>query len=58
LSEEQVPENCAHLGNTVSASVPILLAEQLSSLEKGDIVMTVGFGVGLSWGVALFEYAG
>lgn len=58
LSEEQVPENCAHLGNTVSASVPILLAEQLSSLEIGDIVMTVGFGVGLSWGVALFEYAG
>jgi 3-oxoacyl-[acyl-carrier-protein] synthase III len=58
LSEEQVPENCAFMGNTVSASIPILLAEQLPMLTKGDIVMTVGFGVGLSWGVALFEYVG
>jgi 3-oxoacyl-[acyl-carrier-protein] synthase III len=58
LSAEQVPENCAHMGNTVSASVPILLAEQMPLLERGDLVMTVGFGVGLSWGVALFEYVG
>jgi 3-oxoacyl-[acyl-carrier-protein] synthase-3 len=58
LSDEQVPNNCAYMGNTVSASVPILLAEQMALLEPGDIVMTVGFGVGLSWGVALFEYAG
>ncbi|MEM5384670.1 ketoacyl-ACP synthase III [Paraburkholderia phymatum] len=58
LSNEQVPENCAYMGNTVSASVPILLAEQLPLLQPGDIVMTVGFGVGLSWGVALFEYVG
>jgi 3-oxoacyl-[acyl-carrier-protein] synthase-3 len=58
LSDEQVPENCAHMGNTVSASIPILLAEQMSQLERGDLVMTVGFGVGLSWGVALFEYVG
>jgi len=58
LSDEQVPENCAYMGNTVSASVPILLAEQLPELERGDLVMTIGFGVGLSWGVALFEYVG
>jgi 3-oxoacyl-[acyl-carrier-protein] synthase III len=58
LSAEQVPENCAYMGNTVSASVPILLSEQMPLLERGDLVMTVGFGVGLSWGVALFEYAG
>ena len=55
LSSEQAPENCAELGNTVSASVPLLLAEQMPLLERGDLVATVGFGVGLSWGVALFE---
>ena len=58
LSPEQVPENCAHYGNTVSASVSILLAEQMADLEPGDLVLATGFGVGLSWGVALFEYVG
>jgi 3-oxoacyl-[acyl-carrier-protein] synthase-3 len=58
LSAEQVPSNCAHVGNTVSASIPLLLSEQMPLLERGDLVMTVGFGVGLSWGVALFEYVG
>lgn len=58
LSDEQAPENCAHMGNTVSASIPMLLSEQMSQLKRGDLVMTIGFGVGLSWGVALFEYAG
>ncbi len=57
LSAEQVPENCAHLGNTVSASIPILLAEQMPELAPGDLVMAIGFGVGLSWGIAIFEYA-
>jgi 3-oxoacyl-[acyl-carrier-protein] synthase-3 len=46
------------MGTTVSASVPILLAEQIPLLKRGDLVMTVGFGVGLSWGVALFEFVG
>lgn len=58
LSAEQAPENSSHMGNTVSASVPILLAEQMPTLERGDLVLAVGFGVGLSWGVALFEYVG
>lgn len=58
LSAEQVPENCRHLGNTVSASIPILLAEEMGGFEPGDLVMAVGFGVGLSWGVVIFEYVG
>lgn len=55
LRADQVPQNCAELGNTVSASIPLVLLEQLPSLTAGDLVMTVGFGVGLSWGVAVFE---
>lgn len=54
LSPAQVPDNCALLGNTVSASIPILLHEQLPKLRAGDRVLAVGFGVGLSWGAALF----
>lgn len=58
LSEEQVPQNCAELGNTVSASIPLLLMERRHELKSGDLILAVGFGVGLSWGAALFEYMG
>lgn len=58
LEDDQVPQNCAELGNTVSASVPLLLMEQQNHLNCGDLVLAAGFGVGLSWGVALFEYVG
>lgn len=57
LSDEQVPQNCAELGNTVSASIPLLLLGQREHLNRGDLVLAIGFGVGLSWGVALFERA-
>lgn len=55
LSPAQVPENCAHMGNVVSASIPTLLAAQMPELRPGDKVMAVGFGVGLSWGVSIFK---
>jgi 3-oxoacyl-[acyl-carrier-protein] synthase-3 len=58
LATEQVPQNCMNLGNTVSASIPLLLKEQMNGLRRGDLVMAVGFGVGLSWGVTLLEYVG
>ena len=39
-------------GNTIAASIPIALDEALASgrAERGDYVMLVGFGAGLSWG--------
>jgi 3-oxoacyl-[acyl-carrier-protein] synthase-3 len=55
LSAEQVPQNCDHLGNTVSASIPLLLLEQLPVLQPGEYALAVGFGVGLSWGTVLLE---
>jgi 3-oxoacyl-[acyl-carrier-protein] synthase-3 len=56
LRTDQVPQNCETLGNTVSASIPILLQSAMTDLHLGDLVMAVGFGVGLSWGVAVFEH--
>jgi 3-oxoacyl-[acyl-carrier-protein] synthase-3 len=55
LSPEQVPQNCECLGNTVSASIPLLLRDQWQVLRPGDRVLAVGFGVGLSWGTVLLE---
>jgi 3-oxoacyl-[acyl-carrier-protein] synthase-3 len=56
LRSDQVPQNCEDLGNTVSASIPMLLQSQMDEYRPGDLVMAVGFGVGLSWGVAVFEH--
>lgn len=58
LRPEQAPQNCLDLGNTVSASIPLLLQQQVPNLAPGDKVMAIGFGVGLSWGVLLLEYVG
>jgi 3-oxoacyl-[acyl-carrier-protein] synthase-3 len=55
LRPDQVPQNCAELGNTVSASIPLLLIDQSPRFKSGDLIMAVGFGVGLSWGVTLLE---
>ena len=55
LDEEKVFVNYKNVGNTVSASIPIALKQAYDEkkLHKGDKVMLVGFGVGLSWGSCL-----
>jgi 3-oxoacyl-[acyl-carrier-protein] synthase-3 len=42
-------------GNTVSSSIPIVLANLLSSgkTRPGDKILLAGFGVGLSWGATI-----
>ncbi len=57
LPPEVVFSNLAHVGNTVSASIPIALAEATASgrLSSGARVVLSGFGVGLSWASALLQ---
>lgn len=47
--------NLARVGNTVSSSIPMALADALREgvVSKGDLVVLSGFGVGLSFGSAL-----
>lgn len=47
-------------GNTAAASIPLTLskARQTGRLRPGARVALCGFGGGLSWGAALFEWAG
>jgi 3-oxoacyl-[acyl-carrier-protein] synthase-3 len=44
--------------NTSAASIPIALfeMEQKSLLKKGDIIMLVGFGAGLTYGATLIRW--
>ncbi len=46
LDAKRVPFVCANYGNTVSSSIPMLLAAE----EQAATVLLTGFGVGLSWG--------
>lgn len=52
IPEEKFVVNIGEYGNTVSSTIPIALrdAERDGRLKRGDKVLIMGFGVGLSWG--------
>jgi len=52
VSREKCPFNSADFGNTVSSSVPMILAQEFNN-QKMKIAVLAGFGVGLSWGTTL-----
>ena len=55
---EQLFVNLDKYGNTSAASVAIALDEavQTGRIEKGDLVLLVVFGAGLTWGAAVIEW--
>lgn len=54
---EKFPTNVERVGNTSSASIPILLEEmkQAGKLKKGTKLVLSGFGAGLTYGACLLE---
>lgn len=56
-NEEKFFINLNKYGNTSAASIPIALAEAVEErrLQKGDKVILVGFGAGLTWGATILE---
>lgn len=55
LEPERSYRNLARVGNTVSSSIPMALADARREgvVSEGDLVVLSGFGVGLSFGSAL-----
>ena len=55
---EQLFVNLEKYGNTSAASVAIALDEAVSSgkIRRGDLVLLVVFGAGLTWGAAVIEW--
>lgn len=46
----------AEYGNTVSSSIPIAIADMMAKdRPKNPLIMSIGFGVGLSWGGCLIN---
>jgi 3-oxoacyl-[acyl-carrier-protein] synthase III len=58
IPAEKVISNVAKYGNTSAASIPIALNEAVRSgkIKSGDTIATSGFGAGLSWGAAIFNW--
>jgi 3-oxoacyl-[acyl-carrier-protein] synthase-3 len=56
---EKVYTNVHRYGNTSSASIPIALdeANREGLLRKGDNVLLVGFGAGLTWGASVVKWS-
>jgi 3-oxoacyl-[acyl-carrier-protein] synthase-3 len=55
---EQLFVNVHKYGNTSAASVAIALDEAVSSgrIQRGDLILLVVFGAGLTWGAAVIEW--
>lgn len=57
-AEGQVFVNVDRFGNTSAASVAIALDEAATAgrIQRGDLVLMVVFGAGLTWGAAIIEW--
>ena len=58
LPNEKVFININEYGNTSAASVPIAFDEcvRKGKIKRGDIVLLVAFGAGLTWGANVIEF--
>jgi len=58
LPDEKVFINITEYGNTSAASVPIAFDDcvRKGKIKRGDIVILVAFGAGLTWGANVIEF--
>lgn len=58
LPKEKIFLNIAEYGNTSAASVPIAFDEcaRTGKIKRGDIIIFVAFGAGLTWGANVIEF--
>jgi 3-oxoacyl-[acyl-carrier-protein] synthase-3 len=58
IPEEKFVIHIENYGNTTSSTIPLALydMEREGRLKKGDRVMVMGFGVGLSWGGTVLRW--
>ena len=58
IPKEKVFVNLHKYGNTSAASIPVAFCEAVEEgkIKKGDKVVLVGFGGGLTWGAAVIEF--
>lgn len=56
LKKESVPVSLDRYGNTGGVSIPLTICDRLGDADEGTKrIFASGFGIGLSWGIAVFE---
>jgi 3-oxoacyl-[acyl-carrier-protein] synthase-3 len=58
FDRESVYKNIDRYGNTSGGSIPIALDEvvRMGRIDPGDLILTAGFGAGLTWGTILWRW--
>ncbi|BAY39369.1 beta-ketoacyl-acyl carrier protein synthase III [Nostoc sp. NIES-2111] len=58
IPDHKVISNLANYGNTSAASIPLALDEGVreGKIKTNDIIAASGFGAGLTWGAAIFQW--
>lgn len=58
LDKDKVPSNLADVGNISAASIPVLLdsLNKNQAIKKGDNIVLIGFGAGLSWSIGKMKW--
>lgn len=58
ISDDKVFMHLEKYGNTSASCIPVALAEAVEEglIERGDKIILVGFGGGLTWGSVLLEF--
>jgi len=58
INKDKILTNLNRYGNTSAATIPLVLDEFIRNrkIRKNDIILTSGFGAGLSWGAALLKW--
>jgi 3-oxoacyl-[acyl-carrier-protein] synthase III len=58
IPQDKVISNLANYGNTSAASIAIALDEAVRAgkIKPGDTIASSGFGAGLTWGAAIFQW--
>ena len=58
IDKDKILSNLNRYGNTSAATIPLVMDEFIRNqkIKKNDIILTSGFGAGLSWGAALLKW--
>ena len=58
IPQRKVLSNLSNYGNTSAATIPLILDESIRNkkIKENDLIISSGFGAGLSWGAALFRW--
>lgn len=57
IQENKTLTNIEYRGNTIAATIPLCIWENIKKIQKGDLLMLTAFGAGFSWGASLLRWA-